>query len=49
MFCNPIKVILANGDYTGEVINEVKKHFDYLINLVMSKKLVFSRFQKVDC
>jgi len=34
-FLTPVKVILADGGYRGEIIERVKKRFGYLINVVM--------------
>ena len=34
-FLSPIKVILADGGYRGEIIEHVKNRFGYLINVVM--------------
>jgi putative transposase len=34
--CSSVKVILADGGYRGEVIETVKKIFDYLIQVVVS-------------
>ena len=34
-FLSPIKIILADGGYRGEIIEHVKKRFGYVINVVM--------------
>ena len=34
-FLSPVKIILADGGYRGEVIEQVKNKFGYLINVVM--------------
>lgn len=34
-FLSPVKIILADGGYRGEIIEKVKKQFEYLINIVM--------------
>ncbi|MEN2436833.1 transposase [Weeksellaceae bacterium A-14] len=34
-FLSPIKIILADGGYRGEIIEQVKKQFGYLISVVM--------------
>lgn len=34
-FLIPVKIILADGGYRGEIIEEIKKKFGYLINIVM--------------
>lgn len=34
-FLTPVKVIFADGGYRGEIIEQVKEKFGYLINIVM--------------
>ena len=34
-FLSPVKIILADGGYRGEIIESVKKKFGYLIKIVM--------------
>lgn len=34
-FLSPVKIILADGGYRGEIIEQVKSKFGYLINVVM--------------
>lgn len=48
-FLSPIKVILADGGYRGEIIELVKNRFGYLINVVMrndDKKTPFKTVSK---
>ena len=48
-FLTPIKIILADGGYRGEVIEQVKRKFGYLINVVMrsdEKKTGFKPISK---
>jgi len=35
--CSSVKVILADGGYRGEVVETVKKTFNYVIQVVVSK------------
>ena len=34
-FLSPVRVILADGGYRGEIIEQIKNKFGYLINVVM--------------
>lgn len=34
-FLSPVKIILADGGYGGEIIEQVKRKFGYLINVLM--------------
>jgi len=48
-FLSPVKVILADGGYRGEIIEQVKIKFGYLINVVMrsdEKKTDFKPISK---
>ncbi|WP_143755845.1 transposase, partial [Kaistella haifensis] len=48
-FLSPVKIILADGGYRGEIIEQVKNKFAYLINVVMrndEKKTDFKPFSK---
>ncbi|WP_235972993.1 IS5 family transposase [Flavobacterium undicola] len=48
-FLCPVKVILADGGYRGEIIEQVKSKFCYIIQVVMrsdDKKLVFKPTHK---
>ena len=46
-FLTPIKVILADGGYRGEVIEQVKNRFGYLINVVMRSDENKTGFQPI--
>ncbi|MDO3426184.1 transposase [Chryseobacterium sp. APV1] len=46
-FLSPVKVILADGSYRGEVIEAVKKKFGYLIKVVMRSDERKSGFKPV--
>lgn len=46
-FLNPIKIILADGGYRGEIIEHVKNKFDYLITIVMRNEEKKSGFKPV--
>ncbi|MGA9212012.1 MAG: DDE transposase, partial [Kaistella sp.] len=46
-FLTPIKVILADGGYRGEVIEQVKNRFGYLINVVMRNDEKKTGFQPI--
>ena len=46
-FLTPIKVILADGGYRGEVIEQVKNRFGYLINVVMRSDEKKTGFQPI--
>lgn len=46
-FLSPIKVILADGGYRGEVIEQVKKQFGYLIKIVMRNEDKTTEFKPV--
>ncbi len=48
-FLSPVKVLLADGGYRGEIIEQVKNKFGYLINVVMrndEKKTDFKPISK---
>jgi hypothetical protein len=48
-FLSPVKVILADGGYRGEITEQVKNKFGYLINVVMGsdeKKTDFKPISK---
>jgi len=48
-FLSPVKIILADGGYRGEIIKHVKNKFGYLINVVMrndDKKTGFKPISK---
>lgn len=48
-FLSPVKIILADGGYRGEVIEHVKSKFGYLINVVMrndDRKTAFKPISK---
>ena len=48
-FLSPVKIILADGGYRGEIIEQVKNKFGYLINVVMrsdEKKWEFKPISK---
>lgn len=48
-FLSPIKIILADGGYRGEVIEQIKSKFGYLLNVVMrsdEKKTMFKPISK---
>jgi transposase len=48
-FLSPVKVILADGGYRGDIIEQVKNKFGYLINIVMrsdEKKTEFKPISK---
>jgi len=48
-FLSPVKIILADGAYRGEIIEQVKNKFGYLINVVMrndEKKTDFKPISK---
>ena len=48
-FLIPVKVILADGGYKGEIIDTVKRKFGYLIQVVMSsddRKMGFKPINK---
>ena len=46
-----VKVILADGGYRGELVDNIKKKFGYIIQVVISayKKQGFRLIQKMDC
>lgn len=46
-FLIPIKVILADGGYRGEVIEQVKNRFGYLINVVMRNDEKKTKFKPI--
>lgn len=46
-FLTPIKVILADGGYRGEVIEQVKNRFGYLINVIMRSDEKKTGFQPI--
>lgn len=46
-FLTPIKVILADGGHKGEVIEQVKNRFGYLINAVMRSDEKKTGFQPI--
>lgn len=46
-FLSPIKVILADGGYRGEIIEQVKKQFGYLIKIVMRNEDKTTEFKPV--
>lgn len=48
-FLSPVKVILADGGYRGEIIDTVKRKFGYLIQVVMrsdDRKMGFKPIHK---
>ena len=48
-FLSPVKVILADGGYRGEIIDTVKRKFGYLIQVVMrsdKRKMEFKPIHK---
>lgn len=49
--CSGVKVILADGGYRGELVDNIKKKFGYIIQVVISayKKQGFRLIQKMDC
>lgn len=49
--CSGVKVILADGGYRGELVDNIKKKFGYIIQVVISayKKQGFRLTQKMDC
>lgn len=49
--CFGVKVILADGGYKGELVDNIKKKFGYIIQVVISayKKQGFRLIQKMDC
>lgn len=46
-FLNPIKIILADGGYRGEIIEQVKNRFGYLIRVVMRRDDKTTEFKPV--
>lgn len=46
-FLTPVKIILADGGYRGEIIEEVKKRFGYLITVVMRSDENKSEFKPI--
>ncbi len=46
--CSGVKVILADGGYRGELVNNIKKKFGYSIQVVIraNKQQGFRRIQK---
>ncbi|GEN74259.1 IS5 family transposase [Chryseobacterium lathyri] len=46
-FLSPVKVILADGGYRGEVIEAVKKKFGYLIQIVMRSEHRKTNFKPI--
>lgn len=51
IMCFGVKVILADGGYKGELVDNIKKKFGYIIQVVISayKKQGFRLIQKMDC
>ena len=43
----PVKIILADGGYRGEIIEQVKNKFGYLIQVVMRKDEKKSAFKPI--
>jgi transposase len=46
-FLSPVKVILADGGYRGEIIEQVKIKFGYLINVVMRSDQTKKKFKPI--
>lgn len=46
-FLSPIKIILADGGYRGEIIKQVKKQFGYIIKVVMRNEEKNTEFKPV--
>ena len=46
-FLSPVKVILADGGYRGEIIEQVKIKFGYLINVVMRSDETKKKFKPI--
>lgn len=46
-FLTPVKIILADGGYRGEIIEGVKKRFGYLITVVMRNNEKKSEFKPI--
>lgn len=46
-FLSPIKIILADGGYRGEIIEQVKKQFGYLITVIMRNEEKTTEFKPV--
>jgi len=46
-FLSPIKIILADGGYRGEIITQVKTKFGYLINVVMRSDKKKTHFKPI--
>ena len=46
-FLSPVKIILADGGYRGEIIDQVKSQFGYLIQVIMRKDNQRSDFKPI--
>lgn len=46
-FLTPVKIILADGGYRGEVIEQVRNKFGYLISIVMRTDQKKAEFEPV--